>query len=322
VGRFDPAGGGLEDWYEASYDASTGQWTLRKAVNQTLANLTTGGAPASQALSAGQAYRVRLEMIGTSIKLYVDGALKVSGTDASVAVAGKGGVFSGNSGVASTVADTTGLHLDNFRMEPTTAATAADGKGTATGTYFNGLTLGVADPLSADSNTAASFDGVDDYVSVPRQVQDDLSLEFWFKSTQGIGVDPAWTLGAGMVDSNITGPNNDFGVSLRSDGRVVGGVGGSADTSVVSTTAGFNDGLWHHVVFTRVRATGVFALYVDGNVEGSNTSANVGSLTGQANLNFGRLASPGNYFAGSLDEVAAYNVALSPATVTAHYQAR
>jgi hypothetical protein len=75
------------------------------------------------------------------------------------------------------------------------------------------------------------------------------------------------------------------------------------------------------VVFTRVRSTGLFTLYVDGNFEGSGTGS-VASLTGQANFNFGRLASPGNYFAGSLDEVATYNVALSQATVTAHYQAR
>jgi hypothetical protein len=168
-----------------------------------------------------------------------------------------------------------------------------------------------------------SFDGVDDYVSVPRQVQDDLSLEFWFKSTQGLGVGAEWTLGAGMVDSNLTGINNDFGVSLRSDGKVVGGIGGGgADTHVASTTSGFNNGQWHHVVFTRVRATGAFTLYVDGNVEGSATSPNVASLTAQANINFGRLASGGNYFAGSMDEVATYNAALSLATIRAHYQAR
>jgi hypothetical protein len=57
-------------------------------------------------------------------------------------------------------------------------------------------------------------------------------------------------------------------------------------------------------------------------VEGSATSTNVASLTAQANINFGRLASGSNYFAGSMDEVAAYNVALSLATIRAHYQAR
>jgi hypothetical protein len=320
VGRFDPAGGGLEDWYEASYDTTAGQWTLRKAVNQALANLTTGGTPASQTLSPNQAYRLRLEIIGTSIKLYVDGVLKVSGTDASNTLAGKGGAFSGNSGVASTVANTTGLHLDNFQIVPTTAATAADGKGTATGTYFNGPSLGNAGPLSAGSNTAVSFDGVDDYVSVARHVQDDLSVEFWFKSTQGLGTDAQWWGNAGLVDAEVSGAANDFGLSLRSDGRITAGTG-TPDVSIASSSAGYNDGNWHHVVFTRTRSSGALNLYVDGVSAGSATGATA-SLTSPANIHFGRMQTGTNYFAGSLDEVATYNVALSQATVTAHYQAR
>jgi uncharacterized repeat protein (TIGR01451 family) len=320
VGRFDPAGGGLEDWYEASYDVTTGSWVLRKSVNQTLANLTTGGASAPQTLTANQAYRLRLEMIGTSIKLYVDGVLKVSGTDASVTLAGKGGVFSGNSGATSTVTNTTGLHLDNFQIVPTTAATAADSKGTATGTYFNGPTLGMVGPLSGDSNTAVSFDGVDDYVSAARQVQDDLSVEFWFKSTQGLGTNAQWWGNAGLVDAEVAGAANDFGLSLRSDGRITAGTG-TPDASIVSSSAGYNDGNWHHVVFTRTRSSGALNLYVDGASAGSATGSTA-SLTAPASIDFGRIHTGTNYFAGSLDEVATYNVALSQATVTAHYQAR
>ena len=326
VGRWqvDPTGtGGTEDWFEASYNrttATSGTWQLRESANQALGTATTSTA---QNLVAGQTYRLRLELIGTSIKLYVDGALMVTVVDATptITLTGKPGVFSGNSGVASTVTDTTGMHLDNFRVVPTSAATVTDSKGTATGTHTNGVTLGAAGALAGDADTAMSFDGVDDHVTAPRQVQDDLSLEFWFKSTQGIGTAAAWTAGAGMVDASIAGTtNNDFGVSLRSDGKVVAGVG-NPDTSVASTSSGFNNGQWHHVVFTRVKATGAFALYVDGNPEGSTSSTNVAALTGQATINFGRLASATNYFAGSLDEVATYNVALSAATAAAHYQA-
>ena len=61
----------------------------------------------------------------------------------------------------------------------------------------------------------------------------------------------------------VTGAANDFGVSLRSDGKVVAGVG-TPDVSIVSTSGGYNDGTWHQVVFTRTKATGALALYVDG----------------------------------------------------------
>jgi hypothetical protein len=321
VGRFAPVGSGGEDWYEASYDRTLGVWQLRKAVNQVLANI---GTPAAQTLAANSTYRVRLEMIGSMMRLYVDGVLKVTHNDTAtpLTAVGKGGVVVGNSGGAAvTHTDVAGLHLDNLRAVPTSAATVTDSKGTATGTHVNGVTLGAAGALAGDADTAMSFDGVDDHVTAPRQVQDDLSLEFWFKSTQGIGTAAAWTAGAGMVDASIAGTtNNDFGVSLRSDGKVVAGVG-NPDTSVASTSSGFNNGQWHHVVFTRVKATGAFALYVDGNPEGSTSSTNVAALTGQGTINFGRLASATNYFAGSLDEVATYNVALSAATAAAHYQA-
>jgi concanavalin A-like lectin/glucanase superfamily protein len=201
-----------------------------------------------------------------------------------------------------------------------TTATAADSKGTATGTYFNGPTLGKVGPLSGDSNTAVSFDGVDDYVSVARQVQDDLSVEFWFKSTQGLGTNAQWWGNAGLVDAEVAGAANDFGLSLRSDGRITAGTG-TPDASIVSSSAGYDDGNWHHVVFTRTRSSGALNLYVDGVSAGSATGATA-SLTAPATINFGRIRTGGNYFAGTLDEVATYNVALSQATVTAHYQAR
>jgi hypothetical protein len=165
-----------------------------------------------------------------------------------------------------------------------------------------------------------SFDGVDDYVSVARQVQDDLSVEFWFESTQGLGTNAQWWGNAGLVDAEVAGAANDFGVSLRSDGRITAGTG-TPDASIVSSSAGYNDGNWHHVVFTRTRSSGALNLYVDGVSAGSATGATA-SLTSPASINFGRIQTGTNYFAGSLDEVATYNVALSQATVTAHYQAR
>ncbi len=49
---------------------------------------------------------------------------------------------------------------------------------------------------------------------------------------------------------------------------------------------------------------------------------NTNALTAQANLNFGRLASGANYFAGSLDEIAIYDVVLTGTTIANHFAAR
>jgi hypothetical protein len=123
-----------------------------------------------------------------------------------------------------------------------------------------------------------------------------------------------------LVDAEVSGGNDDFGTSLCG-GRVIVGVGSATgDLSVVSGT-GYNNGSWHHVVFTRTQSTGVFSLYIDGSFVGSNTS-HTRALTASSILSFGRAQSNSNYFAGTLDEVAVYNTALSAATITAHYAAR
>jgi hypothetical protein len=301
--------------YAAVYSVPLGQWALYKLASGTK---TLIGTPYSQTLAAASTYRLTLDMSGTTIRLLVDGVQRISVVDTTVSVTGTGGVTLGFQGASSTsTTDTAGMQLDNYTVG-TAATTAADSQGTNTGTYVNAPTLGVTGGITGDSNTAVQFDGTNDYVTVARQISDDFSIEFRFKSTQGIGTGTTWSSGAGLVDADVTGTSNDFGVSLRSDGKVVAGVGGVSDTSIVSTSGGYNNGAWHHVVFTRTKTSGALTLYVDGVSAGSGTGSTV-SLTSPANINLGRIQTGTNYFAGTLDEVAVYNTVLSGATATSHY---
>jgi hypothetical protein len=316
VGRLDPASSN-GTFYAAVYDRSTLSWTLYSIVNSSKVSL--GQSP--QTLTPGWTYRLALDMTGmtgSTIRLLVNGVQQVSVTDTAITAAGRSGVAMGFGATSSTTAtDTTGMHLDNFTVTPP----LADSKGTNNGDYLNGPTLGVAGAIAGDPNTAARFDGVSGFGTVARQISDNFSIEFWFNSTQGTGTGTgtAWSQGAGLVDADVSGTNNDFGVSLRSDGKVVAGVG-NPDVSIVSSAGGYNNGNWHHVVFTRTKTTGALQLYVDGVLAGSATG-NTASLTSPANINFGRIQSGSNYFLGSLDEVAVYNTALSGSTVTSHYNA-
>ena len=309
VGRLDTANTN-GTYYYLRYEQTNLVWVLYKVVSGTWTWLGQSG---TQTLSTGTTYRVALDMTGTSIRALVDGTQVVSVTDSSITAAGRGGIALGFHGSApTTVTDSTGYHMDNFRISPE----MADAKGTNDGDYLGGVTLGDAGALS-DGDTAALFDGVNDYASVARQISGNMSIELWFRSTQGIGTGTQWWNGAGLVDAEVGGAANDFGISLRSDGRVVAGVG-TPDLSIMSGT-GFNDGNWHHVVFTR-STSGTFILYVDGNIQASAVGPTA-ALTSNPNINFGRIASGGNYYLGRLDEVAIYNTVLSGATVTAHYSA-
>ena len=223
-------------------------------------------------------------------------------------------------GYSSAVGATPGL-VNYWQLGEATVVTGmVDNKGAANGTYVGTPTLGVAPGIiTNDSNTAVTFDGATQYATATRQITNDFSIEFWFRSTQGIGTGAQWWQGAGLVDADVSTAGSDFGTSLRSDGRVVAGTG-EPDISIVSSTAGFNDGNWHHVVFTRVGASGAMVLYVDGASQGTATGGSAAALT-TPTIYFGRVGS-GGYLAGSLDEVATYSVVLSPATVAAHYAAR
>jgi len=317
LARMDAAG---KDFYLARWEEANQGWFITKYDS---GGISTLGSLTGQTLTLGATYNLRFEVSGsnpTYLNLYINGVLKVSATDSTspFTATGYGGIIDGHASGSSNKADNAGIHVDNFRvLNPA----VTDSAGTNHGYYYGGPTAGVAGGIRDDANTAVTFDGVDDCVNVARQISDNLSIEFWFKSTQGIGTGTAWTQGAGMVDADTTGTANDFGVSLRSDGKVVAGVGGGGgDTSIVSSVSGTNDGGWHYVVLTRTKGTGEFTLYVDGVSAGTATN-NTASLTATAYLNFGRLASGGNGFAGTLDEVALYDVALDPATITAHYDA-
>jgi hypothetical protein len=63
-------------------------------------------------------------------------------------------------------------------------------------------------------------------------------------------------------------------------------------------------------------------MYYDGALVGGPT-AKTGTLTGAGSIKIGQYGFPsGTGITGDLDEAAVYNVALSAATVSAHYAAR
>jgi hypothetical protein len=271
----------------------------------TVAGGTNPASPFTDTLSTGNCYEYQ----------YV-----VSDNVGNLQTATSASVVKVTSSYFNTVFATAGL-ISYYRLgEALPTSPVTDSKGTNSGTYLNTPTMGVPGAITADSDTAVQFDGLSEYASITRQISNDFSIEFWFKSTQGIGTGTQWWNGAGLVDAEVSGGFNDFGVSLRSDGRVVAGVG-TPDVSIVSSSGGYNNGTWHHVVLTRTKVTGALALYVDGVAAGTATGSTA-SLTTAVNINFGRIQSGSNYYQGALDEVAIYSTPLSAATVTAHYSAR
>ena len=84
--------------------------------------------------------------------------------------------------------NTTGIQFDNFQVTPSTYPRAADSKGTNTGDYENGVTLGAAGALSAGDQHRGDFDGVNDHVQMTNTTGIPVgatvrSTELWFKTS-------------------------------------------------------------------------------------------------------------------------------------------
>ena len=309
IGRYDPKGSATS--YVAAYDQARQAWQLLRFTNG-YRYLLAESTP--RALTPGRSYRVALDMRGSALRLLLDGEPLLAATDAGISVgtAGFGSGFGLGAGSA-VLTDSTGMHLDNFRVSPP----AADVLGSRSGTYLGAPTLRQQGAVSGDVDGAASFDGVDDTMTTTTTVGPETTVELWFRSAAGSGGGTGWLDAMPLLSADVT-DGDDFGVSLSATGRLVAGNGNAAS---VSTATSFADDSWHHVVLTRSESAATLALYVDGALQGTAPRAAPASI-GPATLRLGRgVTTAGGFFSGLLDEVAWYDVVLGDQTVAAHHLA-
>jgi hypothetical protein len=197
-------------------------------------------------------------------------------------------------------------------------ASAGQFAGTYTGNPTLGVTPGALDP-SGDPDSAVSFNG-SQYVFVPlpaaQWVGANFSLEFWFKTTTPGPGTGQWYLGAGLLDGDVAGSQNDFGTSISSGGHVLAGTGNPNTT--IQSPGSYIDGGWHYVVFTRTQGSGTLTLYLDGAQVSTQSGASTALLNAPKTLAIAKVQTGAN-FQGSIDEVAIYSNVLTPAQIQNRY---
>ena len=105
---------------------------------------------------------------------------------------------------------------------------------------------------------------------------------------------------------------------MRDDGKLIFGTYTGA-INTITTERPYNDNKWHHMVATQSEAG--MKLYVDGMLAGTHPQTAAEPYTGYWRIGGDRVwdgASSG-YFAGTIDEAAAYTTALTLEQVQAHY---
>ncbi|WP_051684390.1 PKD domain-containing protein [Blastococcus sp. URHD0036] len=251
-----------------------------------------------------------------------------------------GNVVSSPQGNAVTVATATSAYANQvradgptayWRLGETTGSTAYSAVGTTTLTEGAGISRGAAgavagDPAVTANGTTTGIAATSTTVTAPPA--NDLTVEAWVRTTSTAGGVVA------QFGDSASGANtvSDRGLYVDSGGRISFGVtrqsGGATPTTTytaVRSPAAVTDGTWHHVVATI--GTGGARLYVDGASVATNsalTTANTRLGTGYWMLGRGTLtgwqnAPASGNLAGSIDEVAVYPFALTPAQVAQHY---
>ena len=180
----------------------------------------------------------------------------------------------------------------------------------------SGTVHGQVVQVKGRSGQALRFDG-DDHCRIPRVVENSFTVSFFVRTKQrgnGRPGDTRWFTGTGLVDGEIPGIVDDWGISWHSDGFISAGTG--RPERFVASGPGYNDGEWHHVAFTRDQKSGRIVLYVDG-IKVSEARGSKRPLTSPEDLVIGRMRPGGGGFKGDIDELKFYEEALTQPQVIA-----
>jgi YD repeat-containing protein len=223
------------------------------------------------------------------------------------------------------VSSTAGLS-NYWRLGETAGPSFADGVGGKTAISEGGVGFGAPGALVGDPNKAASFDGSNDTASAKLDLSGNsqLTLEFWLNWSAYANDDhlafeftPNFNNNDGgfLVDPNAGELGGKFGVGI--------GRGGSRNNAYFERPSA---GAWHHytLVFdTTAPASEEVVPYVDGQpIPYDKTASGTGAGNfANSSLFFMSRNAATLFGKGSLDEVAIYNRALSPAEVGAHFDA-
>lgn len=305
-----PTISGLTNPFTTTGGSTITPQTLPYTCPTTTCTYTVAGVPAGIGLSTSAAgpFTASVNTTGTT-----GGNLYLGGTTSSALLP------------ASTAYSTDVLNqgaTNYWRLAETTGTTGADLIGANPLAEVGGVGHTALGAVLSSSTGAATFDGSTGFASTQTAVNaSGTSTEsVWFRTTSSAG-------GPLMALESTTGTagTNDRIVYLNSAGQLTFGLSnGAATPSTVTTTAAYNDGLWHQVVGTLSGAGQ--SLYVDGALVGTNpgvtgaTFANAYWHVGAARMSGWPSAPTSGFFAGTIDDAAVSSTtALTLAQVQQQY---
>ncbi len=163
-------------------------------------------------------------------------------------------------------------------------------------------------------NGGRSFDGTDDYISIPAAAGNygtgDFGVSFWFNVN---------SLDTSEIDQLVCKRNstaNSFEVQIQTNGYLRGYMKTPTGDITFESLDSLDAGRWYHALMTRV--SGVAYLYLDGTFQSSASAS--GNVDSSAGISFGRDVENGlEHFGGRMDEVKIFSTGLSASDVETLY---
>lgn len=215
--------------------------------------------------------------------------------------------------------------------QTTAIATEATGSG-RDGGYTRGVTSGVPGAIAGDPDTAASFDGLTAAVSVPNigditkgtgdpfTLNNSFTLEAWVINQGQAVVNPARSPVGRIVSKGWPANPLGYGWGILGNNSMRFTTYGIKDYDS-SLTVVPQDGAWHYVALV-FDSTNAANFYLDGVLTDSIAGpAPAGNTALDLMIGRNPASSAEEFFNGNIDEVAIYNVELTPDQIAAHYKA-
>lgn len=200
-----------------------------------------------------------------------------------------------------------------WRLGETSGSTAVDVMAASNGTYAGGVTPSAFPNtgLLNDTDGAIDFNATSGKITIPHVASFVLtnaaSFEVWAKPDTVAGTSERWIFRKGA---------DTFYLAIAS-GQTIAGVNSTTVGIKQASTTLVTAGSWQHLVATFNGTTlilwrngvNVASVAAGGNIVATTAAINVGSKDGTV-----------GWYDGRLDEVALYNIVLTPAQILADYQ--
>ena len=177
--------------------------------------------------------------------------------------------------------------------------------GTLNGTV-SGATLSTG--RNNESNTAYSFDGVDDYIEIGSGMlsgDGEFSILIWINTSSPSGR---------FLSQRNGGFNGQYFVDLLSDGKIKFSTYRDSYKWRVTSSSALNDGNWHHLAFVQQDNGG--KMYLNGSLDQTDNSNGKVNLLSTNKTYLGKDGrNNSSFYTGKVDDLKIYNRALSASEI-------